>query len=73
MKADGKQSNQLAEILDYIRNRREMEDGNSVPIGSPIGQNEPPVPTGSHIQLSKPTGDKNRIISMALKGQLVLV
>jgi hypothetical protein len=25
-----------------------MEDSKSVPVGSPLGQNEPPVPIGSH-------------------------
>jgi hypothetical protein len=38
--AGGKQSNQLANISDYIGNRREMEERNSVPVGSPVGQNE---------------------------------
>jgi hypothetical protein len=67
MKAGGKQSNRLAEILDYIGKRREMEDSNSVPDGSPVAQNEPPVPIGSHTQPSEPIGDKNRITIMALK------
>jgi hypothetical protein len=39
MKAGGKQSNQLADILDYVGNRREMHDSQSVPTGSPIGRN----------------------------------
>jgi hypothetical protein len=34
----GKQSNQLARISGYIGNRREVEEWNSVPIGSPVGQ-----------------------------------
>jgi hypothetical protein len=58
---------QLAEISDYIGNRREMDDSKPVPIGSPVGQNEPPVPISSHTQPSEPIGDKNRITSMALK------
>jgi hypothetical protein len=40
MKAGGKQSNLLARISNYIGKRREMEKQNSVPVGSPIGQNE---------------------------------
>jgi hypothetical protein len=67
MKAGGKQSNQLAEISDYIGNRREIEDSKSVPIGLSVGQNELLVPIGSHTQLSEPIGDKNRITSMALR------
>jgi hypothetical protein len=39
----------------------------SVPVGSPVGQNEPPVPIGSHTQPSEPIGDKNRITSMTIK------
>jgi hypothetical protein len=31
MRAGGKQSNQLADISDYMGNRREMEDSKSVP------------------------------------------
>jgi hypothetical protein len=57
VKAGGKQSNRLAEVLGYIRNRKEMDD-KSVPIGSPVGQNEPPVPIGSHTQPSEPIGDR---------------
>jgi hypothetical protein len=66
VKAGGKQINQLAEILDYIGNRREMEDRKSVPVGFPVGQNELPVPTGCQAQPSKPIGDKNRITSLCL-------
>jgi hypothetical protein len=44
-----------------------MEDSESGPIGSPVGQNEPPVPIGSQTQPSEPIGDKNRITSLALK------
>jgi hypothetical protein len=36
----GKQSNRLAGISDYMGNRREMEEWNSVPLGLPVGQNE---------------------------------
>jgi hypothetical protein len=46
---------------------RGVVDSRSVPTGSPVGQNEPPVAIGSHAQPSEPIGDKNRIISMALK------
>jgi hypothetical protein len=61
----------FAEISDYIR-RTEVGDSKSVPVGSPVGQKEPPVPIGSHAQPSEPIGDKNRIISMALKRPFVL-
>jgi hypothetical protein len=44
-----------------------MEDANSIPVGSPVGQNEPPVPIGSHTQPSEPIGDRNRIASLAVK------
>jgi hypothetical protein len=40
MKACGKQSNGLARILDYIGNRRDMEEWTSVPVGLPVEQNE---------------------------------
>jgi hypothetical protein len=40
VKAGGKQSNRLAEILDYTENRMEMEARKSVPVGSPVGQND---------------------------------
>jgi hypothetical protein len=43
-----------------------MKDSNSVPVGLPIGQNEPSVPIGSHIQPSEPIEDKKRITSVAL-------
>jgi hypothetical protein len=33
VKADGKQNNQLAGISDYIGNRTEMDEWNSVPAG----------------------------------------
>jgi hypothetical protein len=39
--AGGKQRNRLAEISDCIGNRRGTEDSKSVPLGSPVGQNEP--------------------------------
>jgi hypothetical protein len=44
-----------------------MEDSKSVPVGSPVRQNEPLVRIGSHTQQSEPVGNKKRIISMALK------
>jgi hypothetical protein len=63
----------LAEILVYIGTRREMQD-KSVPVGSPIGQNEP---IGVEEQLAsshwlshtteRTIGGENRITSMALK------
>jgi hypothetical protein len=72
VKSGDKQTKRLADISDYIGNRREMEDNKAVPTGSPVGQNEPPVPIGSHIQPSEPTGE-NRLTSMALKRPFVLV
>jgi hypothetical protein len=38
-----------------------MEDSKSVPIVSPVGQNEPPVPIGSRTQPCEPVGEENRI------------
>jgi hypothetical protein len=67
VKVSGKQSNRLAEISDSIPNRRDIQDSKSVPTSSPVGQNEPSVPIGSHTQPSEPRGDKNRIINMAAK------
>jgi hypothetical protein len=73
VKGGGKQSNRLAEFSDYIINRREVEDCKLVPVGSPVGQNEPLVPIGSQIQPSEPIGDKNRISIRALKRAFVQV
>jgi hypothetical protein len=64
--ASGKQSICLAEISDYVGNKREMEDSESVPIDLPLGQIEPSVPIGCHTQPGEPAGDKNWITSMAL-------
>jgi hypothetical protein len=50
-----------------IGNRRKMDESKSGTVGSPVGQNETPVATGSPTQLSELTEHKNRIISMALK------
>jgi hypothetical protein len=44
-----------------------MKDSKSVPVGSPVTQNEPPLSIGLHTQPSEPIGDKNRITSLALK------
>jgi hypothetical protein len=66
-KTGGKQSNRLAEISDSIGNRREIEDCESVAVGSPVGQNELSVSIGSQTQPSEPIGDKYRITSLALK------
>jgi hypothetical protein len=44
-----------------------MEYSKSVPVGSPVGRNEPPVPIGFQTQPSEPIGDKNRITSLALE------
>jgi hypothetical protein len=57
MKAGGKQSNR----------QRDTEESELVPVGLHVGQNEPPVPIGSQIQLSEPIGDKEKITSRALK------
>jgi hypothetical protein len=56
-KAGGKENKLLAETSEYVVNRREMEDSKSVPVGSPVGQDEPPVPIGSETQPSEPIGD----------------
>jgi hypothetical protein len=61
MKAGGRKSNRLAEISEYIGNRRKPEDSKSVPIGSPLEQNEPTDPIGSKMKHIEPIGDKNRI------------
>jgi hypothetical protein len=46
--------------LQIMKNvfRKEMEDTKSDPVGSPIGENEPPVPIGSDTQSSKPIGER---------------
>lgn len=61
MKPDGKQNSWLANILDYIGKRKEMEDNKPVSIGLPIGQNGPSVPIGSQTQLNNPIGDNQDI------------
>jgi hypothetical protein len=67
MKAGSKQRKRLAESSGYVGNRREMEGRKLVPVGSPVGQNDPPVPIGSRTQPSEPIGEENKITSMALK------
>jgi hypothetical protein len=67
VKAGGKQSNRLAKISNYIGHRREVVNSKSVPVGSLVGQNEPPVRIGSDTQPSEPIGDKNWITNIALK------
>jgi hypothetical protein len=47
VKSGGKQSSWLADILDYVGNRRELDESKAVPIHSPAGQNEPFVPRHS--------------------------
>jgi hypothetical protein len=37
-----------------------------VPVGSPVGQNEAPVPIGSHTQPREPIGDKKMISRLAV-------
>jgi hypothetical protein len=66
VKAGGTQSKKLVEISDYVGNGREIEGSKSVPVGSPVGQNEPPVPISSHTQPSEPKADNNRITCLAL-------
>jgi hypothetical protein len=39
--------------VDYVGNRMDMEDSKSVPVGSPVEQNEPPVLIGSHEQANQ--------------------
>jgi hypothetical protein len=53
MKAGGKHSNPFAEISDYVGNGRGMVESNTVSVGSPIGQNELPVPIGSHTTMEQ--------------------
>jgi hypothetical protein len=48
VKSANNQNNWLTEISDYIGNRKEMKDSKLVPVASLAGQNEPPVPIGSH-------------------------
>jgi hypothetical protein len=36
MKVGGKQSSQLAEMVDYVGNRKKMEDSKSVQVGLPV-------------------------------------
>jgi hypothetical protein len=43
MLAGGIQSNQLAEVSDFIGNSRKMEETKTIPVGSPVVQNERPV------------------------------
>jgi hypothetical protein len=54
VKAGGEQSNRLADISGCIGKRKEKEDRKSVPIGSPVAQNEPPVPIGSPVAQNEP-------------------
>jgi hypothetical protein len=65
--ADSKQSNGLAEILNYMESRWEMQASKLIPIVSPVGQNKLPFPIVSPTQLNDPIGDKNRITSMVFK------
>jgi hypothetical protein len=44
-----------------------MEERKSVPVGSSVGHNKPPVRIGSQTQPSESIGDKNRINNMCLK------
>jgi hypothetical protein len=60
--------------ISRARNKRESKwqaeqsemENKSVLVGSPVAQNEPPAPIGSHTQPSEPIGDENRIASLAL-------
>jgi hypothetical protein len=60
VKTDGKEKSQLAEISDSIGNRRQIESSNSIPVGSLVGQNEPPVAIDSYTKSSKPIGANNK-------------
>jgi hypothetical protein len=51
-----KQSNWIAEILDYVGNRREIQQSETVPFGSSVGLNKP---SSSHC-FSYTTGRINR-------------
>jgi hypothetical protein len=57
----------FSESSDYVRNRREMDDSNTVSFGSPVGESEPLAPIGSQLQPNEPVGDKDGITRMALK------
>jgi hypothetical protein len=48
VEAGGKRRNQLAEISDYVVNKKEIEYNSLDPIGSPIREDKQPVPIGSH-------------------------
>jgi hypothetical protein len=50
-----------------------MEDSKSVPVGSPVGQNGPPVSVGSQTQPNESVENKNRINKMALKRALLSI
>jgi hypothetical protein len=52
--------------VKQVANRREMQTRKSVPFGSPVRQNEPPVPIGYPTQPREAIGDKTRITSVAL-------
>jgi hypothetical protein len=43
-----------------------MKSSKSILVGSPAGQNEPPVPIGCHTQPSEPIGDEKGITIMDL-------
>jgi hypothetical protein len=66
VKQVAKNSNGLAEMLDYIRNRRETQDKSALVV-SPIGQNKPPDTISSTTQPSEPIREKNTITTLALK------
>jgi hypothetical protein len=54
-------------MSDYVGNRRGTEGSQSVPVGSPAGQNKPPVSIDSPTQPSEPIADKKRITILVLK------
>jgi hypothetical protein len=65
--AGSKQSKWPAKISGYVGNRWGLQASKSVPLGSPVGQNESPVPIGSPTQPCKPIRERNMINSIALK------
>jgi hypothetical protein len=55
------QAEQLAcRKFGLYRKEEGYADSKSILIGSPVGQNQPPVPIGSHTQSSEPIGEKKQ-------------
>jgi hypothetical protein len=61
MKQVARRTIDLPKFRICVGKRRELEDSKSVPVVSPIGQKELPVPIGSQTKQHEPIGHKNRI------------